>query len=123
MKIDSKNQGQNGKEYIIKKFDNGEATVGIIGLGYVGLPLALTYASKKIKVLGFDINENIINKIRDGESYIHHIKSEIISKARINNMDEKMGEVKTDSHVGKNEKAACVNIQFVYLKTIDTINL
>ena len=47
MKIDSKNQGQNGKEYIIKKFDNGEATVGIIGLGYVGLPLALTYASKK----------------------------------------------------------------------------
>lgn len=93
MKIDSKNQGQNGKEYIIKKFDNGEATVGIIGLGYVGLPLALTYASKKIKVLGFDINENIINKIRDGESYIHHIKSEIISKARINNMLEPTSDI------------------------------
>jgi UDP-N-acetyl-D-glucosamine dehydrogenase len=55
--------------------------VGIIGLGYVGLPLALEFANKGIKVIGFDLDENkveIINKQK--ASYIKHISSEKIHK-------------------------------------------
>lgn len=50
--------------------------VGIIGLGYVGLPLALEFAIRNIKVLGFDSDENKIDKInKQKKSYIKHIPS------------------------------------------------
>lgn len=64
------------KNKVIKKKIN----VGIIGLGYVGLPLALTISEKGIKVIGFDINKNYVNSINNGESYIHHIDSKRIKK-------------------------------------------
>jgi UDP-N-acetyl-D-glucosamine dehydrogenase len=57
-------------------------TVGIIGLGYVGLPLALEFALKGIKVIGFDLDEFKINKIlKEKKSYIKHIPSDKIKKA------------------------------------------
>ncbi|MEO8209501.1 MAG: nucleotide sugar dehydrogenase [bacterium] len=57
-------------------------TVGIIGLGYVGLPLALEFANKGIKVIGFDLDEFKIKKIlKEKESYIKHIPSEKIKSA------------------------------------------
>jgi len=54
-------------------------TVGIIGLGYVGLPLALTFCEKNIRVIGFDINNEYIKKLNNGKSYIHHINSKKIA--------------------------------------------
>ncbi|MDQ3019408.1 MAG: nucleotide sugar dehydrogenase [Bacteroidota bacterium] len=57
-------------------------TVGIIGLGYVGLPLALEFANKGIKVIGFDLDEFKIKKIlKEKKSYIKHIPSEKIKSA------------------------------------------
>ncbi|MEP7146457.1 MAG: nucleotide sugar dehydrogenase [bacterium] len=57
-------------------------TVGIIGLGYVGLPLALEFAHKGIKVIGFDLDNFKINKIlKEKSSYIKHIPSEKIRSA------------------------------------------
>ena len=57
-------------------------SVGIIGLGYVGLPLALEFANKGINVIGFDLDEFKINKIlKDKKSYIKHIPSERIKSA------------------------------------------
>lgn len=51
-------------------------SVGIIGLGYVGLPLALEFALKGIKVIGFDLDESKINSIlKEKKSYIKHIPS------------------------------------------------
>ncbi|MEO6693743.1 MAG: nucleotide sugar dehydrogenase [Ignavibacteria bacterium] len=62
-------------------------TVGIIGLGYVGLPLALEFAHKKIKVIGFDLDEFKIKKIlKEKKSYIKHIPSEKIKNAVDNNV-------------------------------------
>ena len=58
---------------IIEKIKNREAIIGIIGLGYVGLPLALAFSSKQFKVIGFEIDEVKINLINKGESYINHI--------------------------------------------------
>lgn len=57
-------------------------SVGIIGLGYVGLPLALEFAEKKIKVLGFDLDEEKVNKInKKKHSYIKHIPTNRIHNA------------------------------------------
>lgn len=57
-------------------------SVGIIGLGYVGLPLALEFAGKGIKVTGFDLDEFKIKKIlKEKKSYIKHIPSDKIKNA------------------------------------------
>ncbi len=62
-----------------KKIKSNKFKVGIIGLGYVGLPLALEFSSKGIFVLGFDLDKEKVNIInRDKKSYIKHIPSERI---------------------------------------------
>mgnify|MGYP001577871181 CR=1 FL=1 len=50
---------------IYKKIKKKEARVAVIGLGYVGLPIALAFA-KKVKVIGFDINEKRVNMMKKG---------------------------------------------------------
>lgn len=59
----------------------GQARVGIIGLGYVGLPLALLFARQGFDVLGFDIDPRKINRLRAGDSYLSHIGEEEIREA------------------------------------------
>lgn len=69
------------KKELLEKIGNRKHTVGIIGLGYVGLPLALEFVSKKIKTIGFDIDDKKIPVLNSGKSYIKHISSERISDA------------------------------------------
>ena len=54
-------------------------TIGVVGLGYVGIPLSLGFAGKEIKVVGFDIDENKIATLLKGESYLEHIPFQSIS--------------------------------------------
>ncbi|MFA8343476.1 MAG: nucleotide sugar dehydrogenase [Rhodothermaceae bacterium] len=61
---------------LLKKIEDNSAIIGVVGLGYVGLPLALEYALKGFKVIGFDVDQAKIPFIERGESYIKHIKSE-----------------------------------------------
>lgn len=63
------------KQHLIQKFQNKTAVIGIFGLGYVGLPLMLRYAEIGYKVLGFDIDNNKIKKLNNGNSYIEYISS------------------------------------------------
>jgi len=64
------------------KVKQNKFTVGIIGLGYVGLPLALEFANKGIKVIGFDLDESKVKKINsEKQSYIKHIPSDKIKSA------------------------------------------
>jgi UDP-N-acetyl-D-glucosamine dehydrogenase len=58
------------------------ARVGIIGLGYVGLPLSRAFADKGIAVLGFDTDAAKVAKLRRGLSYIGHISAEVIREMR-----------------------------------------
>ena len=58
---------------LLEKLENKSAVIGIIGLGYVGLPLGLEFASKGFKVLGFDLDETKVNSLNSGKSYIKHI--------------------------------------------------
>ncbi len=66
---------------LLNKINNKSAVIGIIGLGYVGLPLALEYALKGFKTIGFDIDEKKIPLLNSGKSYIKHINSGRIKKA------------------------------------------
>ena len=61
---------------------NANVRVGVVGLGYVGLPLALQFASAGVEVLGFDVDQEKIKRLNRGESYIRHIKSSTISAQR-----------------------------------------
>ena len=60
--------------------DNTKIKIGIIGLGYVGLPLALQFAKKNFKVVGFDIDDNKISLLKKDKSYIKHISNNHIKK-------------------------------------------
>ena len=66
---------------LLEKIQNKSAVVGIIGLGYVGLPLGLEFANKKFKVIGFDLDQFKIDSLSAGKSYIKHISSDRIKKA------------------------------------------
>jgi UDP-N-acetyl-D-glucosamine dehydrogenase len=55
--------------------------VGIVGLGYVGLPIALLFSSKGISATGFDIDPNKVTRLQQGQSYIKHIPEAEISEA------------------------------------------
>jgi UDP-N-acetyl-D-glucosamine dehydrogenase len=63
-----------------KKIRDRKAVVGILGLGYVGLPLAREFATAGIKVVGFDIDEAKIKKLNAGKSIIKHIPNSQVKK-------------------------------------------
>ncbi|WP_454910993.1 UDP-N-acetyl-D-glucosamine 6-dehydrogenase [Stutzerimonas chloritidismutans] len=70
------------KKISVAKFKSKEAIIGIVGLGYVGLPLMLRYNAIGYQVLGIDIDEVKVGKLNAGESYIEHISAEKIATAR-----------------------------------------
>jgi len=58
---------------LLSKIRSRDATIGVVGLGYVGLPLAIAFADKGFAVLGFDVDERKVDAIGRGESYIKHL--------------------------------------------------
>jgi len=66
---------------MIDKIKNKSAVIGIVGLGYVGLPLMLAYTTKGFKTIGFDIDQTKIDSLKRGESYIDHIEAKPIEEA------------------------------------------
>ena len=64
-----------------EKIRNRHARIGIIGLGYVGLPLAVEFAKAGFQVTGFDVDVAKIASINKGHSYIGDVSSEDISTA------------------------------------------
>jgi len=63
------------------KIQQREARVGIIGLGYVGLPLALLFSEQKFRITGFDIDQTKVDTLNQGGSYIFRIAKEEIQSA------------------------------------------
>src|SRR5512140_941871 len=59
-----------------------QLTVGIIGLGYVGLPLARVFANVGVKTLGFDVDATKVAKLNAAESYIRQIPNAVIARMR-----------------------------------------
>lgn len=65
---------------LIDKINNKEAIIGIVGLGYVGLPLMLRFAEVGYRVVGIDVDEQKNQMLHKGQSYIKHIPSAQIAK-------------------------------------------
>src|SRR5437867_3347851 len=64
------------KEQLIEKIQTHKARIGIVGLGYVGLPLVLRFGDEHFSVIGFDVDPAKVRKLNAGESYIRHIPAE-----------------------------------------------
>ena len=63
---------------LLTKIERGECNVGIIGLGYVGLPLMWTFFSNELSVLGFDVDQKKVQCIREGVPYIKHLGEDMM---------------------------------------------
>ena len=65
----------------------GDARVGILGLGYVGLPLAVEFGAAGLNVTGFDLSERKVNSLNQGESYIQDVETarlkDLVTKGRV----------------------------------------
>jgi UDP-N-acetyl-D-glucosamine dehydrogenase len=72
------------KQILLAKIKAGKAIIGIIGLGYVGLPLALLYSEQKFQLTGFDIDARKVDILAKGGSYIYRIAAEEIHAAKAN---------------------------------------
>ena len=64
---------------LIDSIENRQCTVGVIGLGYVGLPLIDAFTNSGFRCLGFDVDGSKIESLKAGRSYIKHIGDETIS--------------------------------------------
>ena len=62
-----------------EKIRDKSATMGIVGIGYVGLPLAVAFAMAGFKVLGFDIRQKNVDSVNQGKSYIADVSSDSLS--------------------------------------------
>ncbi len=67
-------------ETLLQKIKDRKATVGVIGLGYVGLPLLIRFGEAGFPLIGFDVDSAKINALLHGKSYIRHIPIEPIQK-------------------------------------------
>ena len=67
--------------HLKSSMENKESIIGIIGLGYVGLPLVIRFFEEGFKVVGFDVDDKKVDMLNAGESYIKHIKQEKIKSA------------------------------------------
>ena len=68
------------KSSLLNKIKDRTANVGVIGLGYVGLPLVIEFVKAGFPVTGFDVDAEKVKALKAGKSYIKHIPAEEISK-------------------------------------------
>jgi UDP-N-acetyl-D-glucosamine dehydrogenase len=66
----------NYQQQLLSRLNTRKAKVGIIGLGYVGLPLAVEFAEAGFNVIGLDVSREKVNQLNQGESYILDIPTE-----------------------------------------------
>lgn len=62
----------------ISKVDSRDAVVGIVGLGYVGLPLAVEMARAGYRTIGFDLSDSVVNGVNRGDSHINDVPSDVL---------------------------------------------
>ena len=69
------------KNELINRIQSGGATIGVVGLGYVGLPLALRFTETGFNVIGFDVDAAKAETIANRQSYFSHIAHERVDRA------------------------------------------
>lgn len=71
------------KDQLLAKIENHQATVAVIGLGYVGLPLAVAFAERGFPVVGIDVDDRKVGMLAAGESYIQDVPSQRLARLRL----------------------------------------
>ena len=67
------------KDLLLQKIEKRTARVGVIGMGYVGLPLAVEFARAGFKVLGYDVSDRVVKLINDGKSHIADVPASAVA--------------------------------------------
>lgn len=67
------------KQTVLTKIERREAVIGIIGLGYVGLPLAMRFVEAGFRVIGFDVDPRKVEMLNEGKSYIDHLGADKVA--------------------------------------------
>ena len=75
---DEPTQGEHMFKSLLDKINGKKAVVGVVGLGYVGLPLVREFTRAGVKVMGFDIDDTKVKALMAGRSYIEHIPSKTV---------------------------------------------
>ena len=89
---------------LINKIENKSAKIGVIGLGYVGLPLAIEFTNAGYKVIGIDVNQNKVNSINSGKNYIKDVKDNTLEDV----VDKKLLTASTNFNEVKNLDAISI---------------
>ena len=76
----------NFKNQISEKIARNEEVIGVIGLGYVGLPLAVNFAEAGVKTIGFDKSTQKVDKISHGENYIGDIRDAVLREVVVDKL-------------------------------------
>jgi UDP-N-acetyl-D-glucosamine dehydrogenase len=69
-------------EDLSERIDSRHARIGVIGIGYVGLPLALEFAKAGFRVTGFELDADKVRTINEGGSYLEDVTAEEVKTAR-----------------------------------------
>ena len=73
---------------LLNKIEQKKAIVGVVGLGYVGLPLLMEFVEEGINTIGFDIDQKKVDLLNQGKSYIKHIDQNRVKAVRDSNIFE-----------------------------------
>ncbi len=111
--MSQKNRSSKGYKTLESKIENMEAHIGVIGLGYVGLPLAFDFAKKGFKVTGFDVDKKKVEMINQGCSYIQDITSEELEEvvpSNKNKLAKQSGQLKATDNFSSLGKIDAISI-------------
>ncbi|AGF59282.1 MULTISPECIES: nucleotide sugar dehydrogenase [Clostridium] len=92
------------KQQLLDKINNKTAKVGVVGLGYVGLPLAVEKANAGYKTIGFDVQEQKVKMVNDGQNYIGDVVDETLKKL----VEAKTLQATTDFSFVKDVDTICI---------------
>lgn len=75
-----KSAGTTMKDRLLEKLADRSACIGVVGLGYVGLPLAIEFAKAGFHVIGYDVSEEVVAELMRGESHIQDIPAAAVAE-------------------------------------------
>ena len=103
------------KDLLLKRIEDRKATIAIIGLGYVGLPLAVEFAKGGFKVIGYDVSERVVRALMEGRSHIQDVPSAEVAKL----VKQGLFEATTDESRLKEADAVSIAVPTPLVKTRD----
>src|SRR5690606_38803174 len=66
---------------LLTKIEDGVAVCGVVGLGYVGLPLGVEMARRGFRVLGYDVSQRVVDSLNDGRSHVGDVSDAMLAEA------------------------------------------